>query len=138
VRPVLHLFSVALVLPILALASAFVILDRAVAAGSLLGLFDQLLADAVWLIPWGLLAAGATLLVIALGGLFVRTRWLAGLCVAILGIGSTVVVIVLTHGHSNASFDQLPFFVPGVVASCIGAWFTLTERPRQHDVTSAA
>jgi len=130
-------FSVALVLPILALASAFVILGRAIAAGSLLGLFDQLLADSVWLIPWGVLGAGATLLVIAVGGLFVRTRWLAGLSVAILGLGSTVIVIVLTQGRSDASFDQVPFFIPGVFASCIGAWFTLTERPRRHEVRSA-
>ena len=129
-RPVLHLFSVALVLPILALASAFVILGRAIAAGSSPGVLDQLLDDAVWLIPWGLLGAGATLLIIALGGLFVRTRWLAGPFVAILGIGSTLTVIVLAHAHSDVSFDQVPFFVPGVVASCIGAWFTLTERPR--------
>ena len=129
-RPVLHLFSVVLVLPVLALASAFVILGRAIGAGSLPGLFNQLLADAVWLIPWGLLTAGAALLAVALGGLFARTRWLAGLCVAFLGIGSTVIVIVLTLGHSDTSFAQLPFFVPGVVASCIGAWFALTERYR--------
>jgi hypothetical protein len=136
-RPLLHLISVVLVLPILALASVFAILGRAIAAGSLLSLFDQLLADAAWLIPWGLLAACAVLLLVALGGLFVRTRWLAGLCVAILGIGSTVIVLVLTVGNSDPSLGELPFFVPGVVASSIGAWFAVTERPG-HGVTSAA
>jgi len=69
--------------------------------------------------------------------LFVQTRWLAALCVAVLGIVSTGVVIVLTAANSNGSLDELPFLVPGVVASCIGIWFALTERPR-HDATAAA
>ena len=136
-RPLLHLISVALVLPVLALASLFVVLGRAIAAGSALSFLDQLLAHAVLLIPWGLLAASAVLILIALGGLFVRTRWLAGLCVAILGLGSTVVVLVLTVGNSDSSLEELPFFIPGIVASSIGAWLALTERPGRG-VTSRA
>ncbi len=137
-RPLLHLISVILVLPVLALASVFAILGRAIATGSLLSVFDQLLVDAAWLIAWGLLAACTALFLVALGGLFVRVRWLAGLCVAILGIGSTVIVLVLTVGNSDPSLGQLPFFVPGVVAASIGAWLTTTERPGHHGVTSAA
>ena len=136
-RPLLHLISVVLVLPVLALASLFAALGRAIAAGSALKLLDQLVTDAAWLIPWGALAACAVLILIAVGGLFVRTRWLAGLCVAILGIGSTAIVLVLTAGHSEPSLAELPFFVPGLVASSIGAWFAFTERPG-HGVTYAA
>ena len=131
-RPLLHLLSVALVLPIVAFAFAFIILGRAIATGSLLGLLGRLLFDAIWIIPWAILAVCAVLLMITLGGLFVRTRWLAALCVAVLGIVSTAVVIVLTVVHSNASFDDLLFYVPGAVASYIGAWFALTERPRRE------
>ena len=77
----------------------------------MLSVFDQFLADAAWLIPCGLLAACTALFLVALGDMFVRVRWLAGLCVAILGIGSTVIVLVLTVGNSDPSLGQLPSFV---------------------------
>ncbi len=98
-------------------------------------MLGRLLADALWLIPWGLLAACAAILLIALGGFFVQTRRMAGLCVALLGIGSTVTVLALTVGHSNASLDQMPFFVPGVVASGIGLWLAFAARPDQNAAT---
>ena len=130
-RPLLHVLSVALVLPVVALASAFIILGRAIATGSLLGILDQLLTDALWIFPWGLLATFAVLIIITLGGLFSRTRWLAGLCVAILGVGGTATVMVLTAAHSRLSLGDLPILVPGVIASCIGAWFAWNDR--RHD-----
>jgi len=137
-RPLLHLLSIVLVLPSVLLASAFIILGRAIAARSLLGVLGQLLADALWLIPWGLIAACIVILLIAAGGFYVQTRRLAGFCVALLGVGSTVVVLTFTVSHSNFSVGQLPFFVPAGVASCIGFWFAVIERPRNQDAVSAA
>ena len=121
-RSLLHLLSVILVLPSVALASAFIILGRAIATQTLFGVIGQLLSDALWLIPWGLLAGFATVLLIAVGGLFVQTRRIAGLCVAILGIGSTVISIATIVSHSTITTGQLLFFVPAVAASCIGIW----------------
>ena len=128
-RPFLHVVSLLLVLPGLALALAFVILGRVIAAGSLLGMLDQVLTAAIWLVPWGLLAIFASLLAVAIGGLFVRTRWLAGLCVALLAVGSTLLLLVVTVGNGNFSADQVPFLGPGVIAGCIGTWLALRERP---------
>jgi hypothetical protein len=122
VRSLLHLLSVILVLPSVALTSAFIILGRAIATQSLLGVVGQLLSDAVWLIPWGLLAGFATVLLIAVGGLFVQTRRISGLCVAILGIGSIVIPIALIATHGTITTGQLLFFVPAVTACCIGIW----------------
>jgi hypothetical protein len=48
---------------------------------------------------------------------------------AVIAIGSTALVFVLTVGHSTAGVGQLPFYVPGLVAAWIGAWLALTERP---------
>jgi len=127
VRPLLHLLSIILVLPSVILASAFVILSRAIAAQSLLGMFGQLLADAVWLFPWGLLAAGTAILLLALGGFFVQTRRMAAACVAILGVGSVVCILAITVRNSNFSWDQLPFFIPAILASCIALWLASTE-----------
>jgi hypothetical protein len=128
-RPFLHILSLLLVLPVMALALAFVILGRVIAAGSWLGMLDQVLTAAVWLMPWGLLAIFASLLALAIGGMFPRTRWMAGLCVAILGFGSTLVVLVLIIGYGNFSTGQVPFMIPGAIAASIGAWLTVTERP---------
>ena len=78
-RSLLHLLSVILVLPSVALASAFIILGRAIATQTLFGVIGQLLSDALWLIPWGLLAGFAAVLLIAGGGLSPSvqpSRWL--------------------------------------------------------------
>ena len=136
-RPLLHLLSVILVLPSVILASAFIILGRAIATQSLLGVLGQLSADAVWLFPWGLLAACTAVLLVALGGFFVQTRRMAGLCVAILGIGSIVTLLTLMLSHSNAALGQLPFFIPPVVASCIGLWLAFIDR-RDRNAAIAA
>ena len=127
-RSLLHLLSVILVLPSVALASAFIILGRAIATQTLFGVIGQLLSDALWLIPWGLLAGFAVVLLIAVGGLFVQTRRIAGLCVAILGVGSMVISIAMIVSHSTITTGQLRFFVPAVVASCIGIWLARFDR----------
>lgn len=69
-----HVLSVIRVLPSVALASALIILGRAIATQSLLGVIGQLMHDAVWLIPWGLLVGVVAVLHIAVGGLMVQTR----------------------------------------------------------------
>ena len=127
-RPLLHLFSILLVLPSVLLAAAFVILGRAIATQSLLGILLQLLDDALFLVPWGLLAALAVLLLIASGGFFAQTRRAAGLCVAVLGVGSIVVSLAMILSHSRMSLGQLTFFIPGAVASCIGIWLAAGDR----------
>ena len=135
-RPLLHLLSIILVLPSVILACGFIILGRAIATQSLLGVLGQLLADAAWIVPWGLLGACTAVLLLALGGFFAKTRRLAGLCVAVLGIGSAAIVLALTISHSNASLGQLTFFVPAAVASCIGLWFAVVRRGQGTDRTA--
>jgi hypothetical protein len=127
-RPLLHLLSIILVLPGVALAGALAILGRAIATHSLLGFLGELLDAVLWLIPWGLLATCAALLAIALGGLSARFRWFAALCVAALAIGSTVVVLVLT-ADSGFSADQLVFFAPAAVSTAVALWLFATEFP---------
>jgi hypothetical protein len=136
-RPLLHLLSVILVLPGVALAGAFSILGHAIATGSLLGFLGDLLAAVLWLVPWGLLAACVALLTLVLAGLSTRFRWLAALCVVALAAGSSVVVLILT-AHSGFSAGELWFFVPAVVSACVGLWLTVTEFPRSKRTPFAA
>ncbi len=128
-RPVLHILSMGLLLPGMILAGAFTILGNAIAAPSLLDFFGALLEMAVWLIPWGLLGVCAAFLLLALGGLTARFRWLAGLCVAMLAIGSSTLLLIQTIAHDNFSLDPLFFLVPAIVSAAIGVWFTVSEWP---------
>jgi hypothetical protein len=128
-RSFLHILSLLLVLPVMALALAFLILGRVISAGSWLRMLDALLTAAVWLMPWGMLAIISSLLAVAIAGMFARTRWLAGLCVAVLGFGSTLIVLVHVIGYGNFSWGQVPFMVPGAMAACVGAWLAVKERP---------
>ncbi len=128
-RPLLHLLSLILVMPGVALAGAFAILDRAIATQSLLGFLGEMLAVFLWLMPWGALAICAALLALVLGGLSARFRWLAALCVVLLAVGSTVITLVLT-AHAGFSAEQLWFFIPSVVAAALAAWLMVGEFPR--------
>lgn len=128
-RSLLHLLSIALLLPSVILGGVFMMLGNAIATSSLLGFFEAMLEMAAWLIPWGLLAACAALLLLALGGLTVRLRWLAGLCVAVLALGSATVVLALTITHGNFAPGQLAFLVPACVSASIGVWLGVSEWP---------
>jgi hypothetical protein len=128
-RPLLHLLSVILVLPGVALAGFVTILGHAIATQSLLGFFGDLLAVLMWLVPWGLLVFFGTLLALVLGALSTRFRWLAALCVAVLAIASTVVVLALT-AHASFSIEEFWFFVPAIISALIALWLVVTEFPR--------
>lgn len=129
-RPLLHVIGVLCLLPSVLLASAFLALGHAIAAGTLLGFFEQLLLMAIWLIPWGALASFALFLALLSAGFSQRLRWLAGLCVAGLAIGSTAVILAL--GSQPISPDQLPFFLPALISAAVGLWLAVTEHPRRR------
>jgi hypothetical protein len=129
-RPLLYLSSLALALPGLALAAAFLVLGNAIAAGSLLGFLGALLDTFVWLFPWGLLACATVFVTLVAGGVSARFRWLASACVAAIAIGSSLVVLALAVGHDNFSPGQLAFFIPAVASASIGVWLSANEWPR--------
>ena len=127
-RPILHALAVLCLLPSALFAAAFLALGHAIAAGSLLGFFEQILATIAWLIPWGLLAGLAIFLALVCAGFSRRVRWLAGLCVAVLAIGTAAVVFALDTGAPSAG--QWTFFVPALLSVSIGVWLAVTECPR--------
>ena len=126
-RPFLHVISVLCLLPSVMLASAFLALGHAIAAGTLLGFCEQLLVMATWLIPWGLLASLAAFLVLLSAGFSQRLRWLAGSCVAAFAIGS--VAVILAFDSQPLSSGQLTFFVPALFSTSIGLWLAVSEGP---------
>lgn len=126
-RPLLHVVSVFCLLPSVLLTSAFLALGHAIAPGTLLGFFEQLLVMATWLIPWGALASFAVFLALLSAGFSRRLRWFAGMCVAVLAVGS--VALILALGSQPISLDQLPFFLPALLSASIGLWLAFTEHP---------
>lgn len=137
-RTLLHLLSILLALPGIALAVAFVALGHAIATGSLFDVIGQFLDVLVWLLPWGFLAICATLLALVAGGLSARFRWLAAACVAVLAISSTAVVFVLVGAHSNFSAGQLWFALPALLSAATSLWLAVTGRPRRVRAADAS
>jgi len=129
-RPLLYLLSLVLALPGIGLAAAFLILGNAIAARSLPGFLGVLLDTFLWLFPWGVLALTAAFVVLLVGGVTARLRWLASACVATLAIGSSLVVLWLDVAHGNFSPGQLLFFVPGLISASVGIWLAIREWPR--------
>ena len=127
-RPFLHVISVLCLLPSVLLASAFLALGHAIAAGTLLGFFEQLLVMATWLIPWGALAGVAAFLVLLSAGFSQRMRWLAGSFVAAFAIGS--VAVILAFDSQPLSSGQLTFFAPALFSTSVGLWLAVSEGPR--------
>ena len=127
-RVLLHLVSFALMLPGLVFGSAFIVLGHAIAGGKLVEFFARLVSHAAWLVDWGIAVAAVFLSAILTGGLFVRTRWLAALCVAILSIASTLVLIAL--GSNPFSSGRWFFLLPGIASLCVSGWLAVKEWPR--------
>lgn len=127
-RALLHLLSLVLVLPGVGLAATFMILGSGIATKSLLGFLGVLLNTFVWLLPWGLLACFLALIALAAGGFTPRLRWLASSCVAVLAIGSSVVVMTLTA--ASFSPGQLWFFLPAAISASLSIWLAAREWPR--------
>jgi hypothetical protein len=130
-RPLLYLLSLALALPGIGLAAAFLVLDNAIAARSLPGFFGVLLDTFLWLFPWGLLGCMAAFVALVIGGVMARFRWLASTCVATLAIGSSLVVLALAMVHDNFSPGQITFVAPGLVSACASIWLVASEWSRR-------
>ena len=124
-RPLLYLLSFALMLPGLILALGFILLGHAIAGGTLVEFFMRLLSELALLVDWGVLAALAFLLGVLICGLFVRTRWLAASCVAVLAAASAAVLIALgSHPFSEGRWVVL---VPGIASLWMSAWLAMQE-----------
>jgi hypothetical protein len=127
-RACLHVLAVLCLLPSAVFATAFLALGHAIAAGSLFGFFEQILAAIASLIPWGLLTGLTLFLVLVAAGFSRRLRWLAALCVTVLAIVSSAVVVALDTGPPSSG--QWAFFLPALLSASMGFWLAASERPR--------
>lgn len=133
-RALLHVASILLALPGIALAGLFLILGHAIATHSLPGFFGELLAAALWLIPWGIITIAVVLLALVLGGLSSRLRPIAAASVALVTIASNAVLLFMLT-RNDADPEQFTFFAPAVIATGLSVWLALTE-PRRESLAA--
>jgi hypothetical protein len=119
-RGVLHVAATLVLVPYVALALGFALLGHAIAAGSLPAMFLRVIDQAAWLVPWGLLAIVAGLFGVAVLGLIVRMRRVAGLCVALIGAGC--LLLILLFPTTAPGVGELAFLAPCMAATGFGAW----------------
>ena len=125
-RIVTYLLATLLLLPYLLLAAGFLLIGQAVSGGTLWSFFDALLAAAVWLIPWGLLALALVFLALLALGIGDRLRWLGGVCLCVLASCSGAVILIMATATIEPG--HLLFLLPCFLIAVFGAWLALAER----------
>ena len=129
-RSLLHLLSLLLALPGVGLAAALLVFGSGIVTRSPSSFIGVLLDTGAWLLPWGLLACVVALVALVAGGLTTRFRPLASSGVAVLAIGSSVAVLILTA--SNSSPEQVLFFVLAVISAFLSIWLAGHHRARSE------
>lgn len=129
-RVVAHLLSIALLLPGLVVASAFLALDDVISQTGWFAFFIALIEVAVAFLPWALFAC-TMLIALSMCGFSARYRWAAALCVAGIAIASSAVLVWI--GEFPATPVDAGFFVPGAAALAISVWLAVSEWPPRLD-----
>jgi hypothetical protein len=119
-RGALHVAATLVLVPYVALALAFALLRDAIAAGSLPAMFLRAVDQFTWLFPWGILAIVAGLAGVAAMGLIGRLRWLGGACVAMIGTGCLLGILLLPTAAPGVG--ELAFLAPCMAATGLGTW----------------
>ncbi|MEP7084549.1 MAG: hypothetical protein ABI854_07395 [Betaproteobacteria bacterium] len=129
-RVIAHLISVALLLPALVVATAFLALDHVLSQLGWFAFFVALMHIALAALPWAFLAC-ALLITLSVLGFSERYRWAAALCVAGMAIASSAVLAWI--GDFPATPVDAGFFVPGAAALAISVWIAVSEWPARRD-----
>jgi hypothetical protein len=121
-RGALHVLAVAVLLPYLVLAYAFLVLGHAISSGSLFGILDTLLTHFVWMIPWGIIGASFASVAIVLLGVIPGVRRLGALCLGVLAAAALAIILVVDT--SPLDLGALLFLLPcfGVLAFAVWMW----------------
>ena len=129
-RIAVYLLAMLLLLPYFALATGFLVLGHAIAAGTLLAFLDTLLRTALWMIPWGLLAFLCAFVALIALAANERWRWLGGCCLCIVATASLIVIVALASGPIEPG--QLIFLAPYQFAALGFGWVAAADLRRRH------
>ena len=129
-RVVAHLISIALLLPGLVVATAFLALDHVLSQTGWFAFFVALVHIALAALPWAMLAC-TLLITLSVFGFFNQYRWAAAICVAGIAIASSAVLARI--GDFPATPVDAGFFVPGAAALAISVWIAVSEWPARRN-----
>ena len=124
-RAALYLLAIVALLPYVLLATAFVLLDQAIGSGSLWALLGNLLAQFLWLVPWGILGFVSATIGLAALGLIPRTRWLGGLSLCLIALASMAILVF--KGAQRVDISELIVLVPCIAVAAYGSWIACDE-----------
>ena len=124
-RAAAYVLAALVTLPYALLALAFMLLGRAIAAGTLLGFLGTLLTQAVWLVPWGLMAIALGALALVVAGIHPPWRTASATLLCLLALASMGTIGWLSSRHMGA--PELTFLLPCLVSAAVAGWLALTE-----------
>ena len=134
-RAGLHVLATLALLPYVLLATAFVLLEQAIGDGTLSALLATLLAQVLWLVPWGLLGFLIGTALLAALGLHPASRWVGGLVLCVLALAAIAVVTV--KPTAPVEVEDLIFLLPCLLVAVYGAWTVIAEGPQRARRTPA-
>jgi hypothetical protein len=85
-----------------------------------------LFTDALWVLQWGIYAAGAGVVALTLLGIVPRYRWLGALCLAVLATASALSIAIVPR-RTFGLWEWL-YLVPCIAVLLFGLWRFRMER----------
>jgi hypothetical protein len=129
-RIALYLVMTVVLIPYALLAAGFVLLDHALADGTLGSLVRFLLRVALWLIEGGLLVVAAALLALLILAANDRWRWIGFGCLCLAALASLAAIVFLSAAPIEPG--QWLFLAPCLLAAVCSAWLARAELRDQH------
>lgn len=123
-RAVFHILATIVVVPYVLLATSFLWLGQLINSGSIVAFFDTLITQFAWVMPWGILGFVLGLLLLAMLGLFLQTRWLAGPLLGLLAGSSLFVILFFDRALDTGKFL---FLLPCILVVLFAAWLAFSE-----------
>ena len=124
-RALFHVLATIAVVPYLLLASGFLLLGQAINSGSIFAFFATLIAQFVWIVPWGIIGFAFSVLLLATLGLFPQVRWLAGLLLCLL---AAIALFVILFVDRSLELGKFLFLLPCILVVLFAGWLAFSER----------
>lgn len=120
-----HVLATLVVIPYALLGLAFVLLGRAASSGGLASLFDVMLAEATWLVPWGALGAAIGTFALMALGMSPHTRKAGAITLCALALACIATIAVLST--RRIGLGELAFLLPCIGVAAFAGWLASVQ-----------
>ena len=116
----LHVLMTLISIPYILVAALFVGFGHVVSQRGWYAILSTFLDSLSWALTWGICGLGVALITICTMGFFEPLRWWATL--ALLGMISVALCLILYYSGSFPTFDELFFLTPAIVVVATCCW----------------